>query len=126
MTAISFRPSDGPPTPGDLYFVNHIGFDILWQDPFNVKNKDLMSLFPLFSNLSGEIVVFKESISKFLYKFSLPNNSAVEFCCHKSFVTKYNQQPKEQSDQEKCKCNVFITGCICGVFQKELRLNDKE
>lgn len=91
--------------------------NIPWSETA-LQNKLLVRHFPQFSDLNGKEVILLgqhenkiESAKIVLYTVSLVANPIIKFTANSIFF--------EKSIAANCKCDVFVTGCICGFFQKE-------
>lgn len=102
------------PKKGDVFIVKKI--DTIKWSPNAMSNKKLISIYPKFSDLGGQRVIFldrQDTPTGCYYNVFLENYSDIELKLHSYLLE------AEKIENTACKCNVFITGCICGVFQKE-------
>lgn len=93
------------------------GVDVNWIP--NQNSEEFEKKYPYLNSLVGRSVKFlnfhnETEKGKLLLDVKLIDEDEI-FWAHKDFF----RQLSNTKAEVECKCNVFITGCICGVFQKE-------
>ena len=91
---------DAPPSAKWDYFTIHLKKK--WATPHDANGE--------------EVVVVGDSIKNFVKVKFLSLNTDVHL--NKDFLV-----PK--MPEKHCRCDIFVTGCVCGFFEKEQNKNDK-
>lgn len=113
---------------GETVLIDTGGLPILWSKNLNTLEKleELRKKYNCVGDLDGrEVVIMAFRRTKInngnqnFYKVFLESEPEIDFFVHEAFLSRKKLKLPSASPQKACKCNVFVTGCICGVFQKE-------